>query len=258
MTLPNEEVLQLLQDEFILGSRNIERDEHVGLSHGYRKTDSAVGTTNGAGGRNVQLCVLASDRTVLHVLPGFWHAEDLVDELKFALTLHELYDDQERSKGEKQSMFQAMHRAKVRRLSPATIRRSRWQGFDVWEEVKRNRKQRRDTLVLDENGQPMLSASGQIMAKPLCEVVHERMAKRPFMAFEDFDMEAFVDYGRAYYDNNPGSDRGKAFHAAARSNKKRLAAQKKERERQKKEAERKKRRAKGSSAYPRVYRRWGS
>ena len=62
MTLPNEEVMDLLAERFVLGARNIERERHVGLSHGYAATDTAVGTTNGAGGRNVQIVVLAADR----------------------------------------------------------------------------------------------------------------------------------------------------------------------------------------------------
>ena len=41
----------------------------------------AVGTTNGAGGHNVQIFVLSPDGVVLHALPGFWHPEDLVREL---------------------------------------------------------------------------------------------------------------------------------------------------------------------------------
>ena len=77
MTLPNEEVFELLRDHFVLGARNIEKDEHVGLSHGYKCTQSAVGTTNGAGARNVQLLMLAADGTVLHALPGYWHPDDL-------------------------------------------------------------------------------------------------------------------------------------------------------------------------------------
>ena len=128
MTLPQQEVLDLLADEFVLGNHNIEREDHVGLSHGYKCTDSAVGTTNGAGGRNGQICVLAADGTVLHVLPGFWHAEDLVDELEFALTLHQLYLDPNRSREGKEQMFAAMHRARLRHLSDATRARSRWRA----------------------------------------------------------------------------------------------------------------------------------
>lgn len=236
MSLPNDEVLELLKDEFVLGARNIEKDDHVGMSKGYKMTQTAVGTTNGAGGRNVQICVLSTDGTVLHVLPGFWHSEDLIDELEFALTLHELYRDENRTREAKEKMFQAMHRAKVRRLSDETRARSRWQGFDVWYEVRRAQTEPRDTVELDENGKPVLDAHGQVRIKPICDLVHERMAARPFLAFEDFDMEAFVDYGRPYYDNNSGLDRGKKFTKADRINKKREKARAKELEEQAKAA----------------------
>ncbi|MEC7725147.1 MAG: hypothetical protein VYD05_06520, partial [Planctomycetota bacterium] len=66
MTLPNEDTLQFLEGRFVLCHRNIEKDDHVGMSHGYSPTQSAVGTTNGAGPRNVQFLVLAHDETVLH------------------------------------------------------------------------------------------------------------------------------------------------------------------------------------------------
>ena len=79
--------MALLAGSFVLGARNIEKDGHVGLSRGYRVDQTAVGTTNGAGGRNVQLLVLAADETVVHALPGFWHAEDLLPELRLGLSL---------------------------------------------------------------------------------------------------------------------------------------------------------------------------
>ena len=82
MTLPDEEVLTFLDEHFVLGTKNIQKELHVGLSHGYSPKQTAVGTTNGAGGRNVQFLVMAPDETVLHVLPGFWHKEDLLAELR--------------------------------------------------------------------------------------------------------------------------------------------------------------------------------
>ena len=48
MTLPNDDIVQFLDGRFVLSHRNIEKDEHVGMSHGYKPTQSAVGTTNGA------------------------------------------------------------------------------------------------------------------------------------------------------------------------------------------------------------------
>lgn len=223
MSLPNEEVLDLLQERFVVGFHNIEREKHVGLSHGYRPNQTAVGTTNGAGGRNVQLIVLASDGTVLHVLPGFWHPEDLAAELRLALEVNRLYSDDAMKPATKEAMFAALHRSYLRRNLEGASARSGWQGFDQHAEFERNKTEARDTFELDENGLPHL--------KPIMQVVHERMMARPFKKLDDFDIESFVDYGRAYYDNNMGIDKGKNFTRAQQANEKR------ERENEKRERE---------------------
>ena len=108
MSLPNDDVLDLLKSKFVLGARNIEKDEHVGMSHGYKKTHTAVGTTNGAGGRNVQLFIIAPDSTVLHAMPGFWHPEDLAHELRFGLQAWRLWNDEARSLEQKRDMYRRM------------------------------------------------------------------------------------------------------------------------------------------------------
>ena len=223
MSLPNEEVMDLLQDRFVVGFRNIERDKHVGLSHGYGPNQTAVGTTNGAGGRNVQLIVLAPDETVLHVLPGFWHPEELAAELRLALEVFRLHEADSIKPAAKEAMFAALHRSHLRRNLEAASPRSGWQGFDQHAEFERSKSETRDTIELDENGLPSL--------KPIMQIVHERMMARPFEKLFDFDMESFVDYGRAYYDNNMGIDKGKTFTRAAQANEKR------ERENEKRERE---------------------
>ena len=216
MTLPNEEILDLLADRFVVGARNIERDTHVGLSHGYKPTQTAVGTTNGAGGRNVQLLVLDVDSTVIHALPGFWHAEDLLAELRLALELHNLHRDESMAAERKLAMYRVLHDSFVKRLSPEAIARSTWQGFDVHAEVSRASTGPRDTMVCDDKGAPRMG-----VMKPTIQLVHERMLARPFRKLADFDLEAFVDYGRAYYDNNAGLDKGRNFARAAQANAKR-------------------------------------
>lgn len=218
MTLPNDEVYELLRDQFVLGARNIERDEHVGLSQGYKPNQSAVGTTNGAGGRNVQLIVMACDETVLHVLPGYWHADDLQRELRLALRMHRLRDRQDLTAEQKERMFATMHRAFVSSAPADMVARSRWQNFDASAERHRAERERRDTFVY--------RYGGEMEIRPLLQVVHERMTERPFQKLADFDMESFVDYGRAYYDNNRGDD-GKSFKKAELANKKRLREQEK-------------------------------
>jgi hypothetical protein len=230
VTLPNEEVMQLLNERFVVGSRNIERDAHVGLSHGYRPDQSAVGTTNGAGGRNVQLLVLAHDQTVVHALPGFWHADDLIAELRLALELHRLYLDDELPGEQKRTMLATLHRAHLRRHGDVAAKRGAWQDFDVAHELARAEREPRDTVLTGPDGRPTV--------KPIPQLVHERLLARPFLPLADFRMEDFVDYGRPWYDNNQGVDReGKRFARAEHANEDRERAEQKEREAQQRLAE---------------------
>lgn len=225
VTLPDENVLNLLQQRFVLGTRNIERDLHVGLSHGYKPTQTAVGTTNGAGGRNLQILVLDADQTVIHVLPGFWHAEDLVAELGLALELHRLYSDTGIYPPKKLAMFAALHRSHLARHGEAAAPRSEWQDFDRWAEVSRADREVRDTFVCDDAGRPVLADDGRPRVKPMLQLVHERMMAQPFRPLAEFDMERFVDYGRAWYDNNAGVDKGCNFSRAVAANRKREEAE---------------------------------
>lgn len=212
VTLPNPEVMALLQERFVLGARNIEREQHVGLSQGYSCSQTAVGTTNGAGGRNVQILVLAADETVVHALPGFWHAEDLCNELRLGLELHRLYCDDERPVEQKQVMLSVMHRAFLRHHGEQEALRGDWQGFDRNHELDRSTREPRDTVT---------EVAGKRELKSIPQIVHERMIARSFRKLRDFDMEQFVDYGRPYYDNNSGLDRGRAFPRAVAANAKR-------------------------------------
>jgi hypothetical protein len=213
VTLPDPEVLDLLANDFVVGWSNIEREDHVGTSHGYSSNQTAVGTTNGAGARNVQLLVLSADGVVLHALPGFWHPADLADELRFARQIHRLWLDPERSRTQKEALFLCLHRFELARQSADTIARSDWQGFDRWSEIQRCQAGPRDTMLAAATGETATGAKN-IELKPLNVVARERMMAQPFRKLTDFDVEAFVDYGRVLYDNNAGYDKGKIFAKA--------------------------------------------
>src|ERR1043166_5622888 len=179
VSLPDDEVMELLQRDFVVTWRNIQKDGYVGLSHGYRTDQTAIGTTNGAGGRNVQLVILAADETVLHVLPGFWHPEDLANELRFARALHQLWLDENKTPAQKQAMYMVLHRAHVRGFDKDTLARSDWQSFDRWEEMRRAQTGGRDPALTGAEGKPLTDKRG-VQLKPLCVLVHDRMAARPF------------------------------------------------------------------------------
>ena len=226
-TLANDLVLEELRDHFVLGRGDLERVPHVGLSNGYEADQTSMGTTNGAGGRNLQIVVLAADGTLVHALPGFWHALDLLPELELARQLHDLYGSAGHTRAQKQTMALTMHRSFVRRLSVATLDRSRWREEDAKAESERAKVGVCDTFVLDGKGQPQRDAAGLVRLKPIVQFVHERLAARLFVKLADFDMEWFVDYGTVLHDDNAAIERGRPFPGAVQNQ------QRRERERSK-------------------------
>ena len=220
--------MEMLRNDFVVGWMNNEREEYCGTSRGYARTQTAVGTTNGAGGHNVQMFVLSPDLVVLHALPGFWHPEDLTAELRFAKVLDRLWRDGDRTLAQKRQMWEQLHRTELRRQSEATTARSDWQGFDRSTELARAQTENRDTIVVGANGPQV---------KPLNRLVHERLAARPFVKFEDFDIAEFVDYGKTHYDNNRGHDkRSGRFATSERLHKKRALRKAKDEKRARRRA----------------------
>ncbi|MFT4514994.1 MAG: hypothetical protein ACI89X_002525 [Planctomycetota bacterium] len=229
VTLPDNDVIDFIGTRFILAHRNIEKDEHVGMSHGYSPSQSAVGTTNGAGPRNVQFLILAADATVLHALPGFWHPEDLIPELQLAFEINRLYLDEQKTYDQKATMYEMLHKSHMRRHGAEAIRRGQWQNFDRHVETSRVKREERDTF--------RTLADGKLQLKSVPEVIHDRMLARRFKKLDDFDLESFVDYGRAFYDNNHG-EKGRSFSKAEGANRKRSTALAKKRKKEVREAAR--------------------
>lgn len=209
MSLPQEPVFSKLQNEFVIGWRNIIDQEYVGESAGYTCDQPSVGTTNGAGPHNIQLFVLSSDLTVMHALTGFWHPEDLAKELGLAKQLLAVWNDKNLSRTAKNTKFKQMQLAEFQHASKATVARSGWQGFDASNEMKRVKSgKKRDTLITYEIRDRRGKVTKRTKMKPVNQLVHERMAARPFVKFADFDVAEFADYGRVYYDNNRRHGKG--------------------------------------------------
>ena len=80
-------------------------------------------------------------------------------------------------------------------------------------------------MLRNDDGTPVV-AGGRFRLKPLNVLVHERMARRPFVAWTDFDIESFVDYGRYFYDLNMfQDDKRKKFAGQTALKKKRERAE---------------------------------
>jgi hypothetical protein len=78
------------------------------------------------------------------------------------------------------------------------------QGFDAQYEAK-NRLGTTDTIRNRGAVQAALSANAMVPMnafKTTDELMHERMAKRPFVAYDSFDVASYVDYGLQKYDKH--------------------------------------------------------
>ncbi|MHC4839973.1 MAG: hypothetical protein ACYTDT_03290 [Planctomycetota bacterium] len=172
--------------------------------------------------------MLSPDGTVLHCLPGYWHPEDLDRELEFAMELWDVWKNEELTREAKDKLFAAKQLEAYKSHPKATTMRSRWQGFDAQNELRRVALGvNRDTLLDAGIGKVMTGEEKTEVAKmmqgmrnkknieinkkgvkmkPLNQLVHERMSVRPFVEYTKFDTKDFADYGRAYYDNNKKVD----------------------------------------------------
>ncbi|MBZ0187094.1 MAG: hypothetical protein K8F91_12680, partial [Candidatus Obscuribacterales bacterium] len=108
------------------------------------------------------------------------------------------------SRGQKETMFRNLHLAHHNEHSQQMVKRSRMQGFDQKFEAK-HRLHTSDT-ILDSRSASQALVGGQKIPqsafKTTDQIMHDRMAARPFVAFNKFDTAAFVDYGRPKYDKN--------------------------------------------------------
>lgn len=165
---------------------------------------NAIHTTNGAGPHNLQLFVMACDGTVLTCLPGYWSPSDLAEELSFASTLNDVWTNPSLSADEKKSAFRKMHLAHVQQHSPAMVRRSRMQGFDQAYEAEHRPYTSdciRDPRLVQASMSSGMKPPPQAF-KTTDQIMHERMASRPFLPYERFDVAAYSDYGKPLYDKH--------------------------------------------------------
>ncbi len=203
MSLSQEPAFSTLKNYFVCGTRDISNEPYAGLSGSHDVSGNAVDTTNGAGPHNLQLFILSADGTVLTCLPGYWHSQDLLTEMQFASQLNQVWLNPKLSRGQKDQMFKQMHLAHIDQHSPGMVRRSKMQGFDMQYEAKR--ANRSDTIV---DRSAVISAANSGMKPPPSafkttdEIMHERMAQRPFVAYNYFDVAAYSDYGKQKYDKH--------------------------------------------------------
>ncbi len=204
MSLSQEPAFSVLKNDFVTGYKDITGESYAGVSGVHMPTGNAVATTNGAGPHNLQTFVLAPDGTVMTCLPGYWAQQDLVSELRLGQDLYKVWTDRSLSRADKNERFRYMQQAHLRSHPPQEARRSKMQGFDQKYEAK-NRLQTSDcildsrlaSVVLEKGMKPPMGAfttTDQIML--------DRMMQRPFLPYHQFDVVAYTDYGRPFYNKN--------------------------------------------------------
>jgi hypothetical protein len=202
VSLSNDSVLRVLKTQFVCGFKNITGEPYAGKS-GHHDTDSpAVVTTNGAGPHNVQLFFLSSDGVVLHCLPGYWAPQDLLLEMRFAQNQNQLWRNTSLSPAAREKRFKQANLTIVRQLPPDMLLRSHLQGFDAKHEEK---KPTSDFRFKAGDYRPIYPMPKHANLKTTVQVVHERMAQRPFVPYGDFDVAEFSDYGKWRYDKKEES-----------------------------------------------------
>lgn len=180
-------------------------ESYAGNSGSHNPRANAVDTTNGAGGHNIQMFVIAPDGTVLHCLPGYWNPEDLNTELKLALKLNDLYNNKALSTKDRNLQFARLQVEHVRSHSAEMVARSELQGFDMKHEAHNPKSD----FLRPEFANERACLAGEhwgpeahLAFKTTDTVMHERMARRAFMQYSSFDVAAYCDYGTTTYDKH--------------------------------------------------------
>ncbi len=203
MSLSTPSVINYLKSNYVCGTRDITGEPYAGISGRHEINGNAVNTTNGAGPHNIQMFVLAADGTVLHCLPGYWASQDLIEELQFAQQLNSVWQSNT-SIENKRRLFTSMQLAHINKHSPAMVARSQMQSFDQKYEA-RTRLGTSDTILDQALAAQSLEMGGKMARgafKTTDVIMHERMAKRPFLPYQQFDVMAFSDYGKPKYDKH--------------------------------------------------------
>ena len=187
--------MNTLSSKCVCGVHDITGEPYAGSSDFHDVHGLAVKTTNGAGPHNIQIFFLSADGTVLHCLLGYWNPDDLQDEAKLAERLNEVWLNPKLTRAQKNAMFVSMQLEHIKEHSSDEASRSHLQGFDARVEAQNPKS---DFIKVE------ASAGGSVTVelKTTDVVIHERMAKRPFMPFDQFDVAAFSNYGLQRYDKN--------------------------------------------------------
>lgn len=198
MTLPHEDVVGLLRNNFVMAFTNIDgKTRYAGVSNKHQPTMAAKKVYNCTAAKNIQMFILTEDGKVLHCLPGFWDVKPFLEEVRFAIKLNRIYKGS-RSVAERNEKFLDAHLRHALQHDAKTIGASQHQSFDA------KYLQRRGVTDF----QRTAGFTGGGLKRP-DQVLHERMAERPFLTFDSFNVASFVEMGRRQYKYDYGTGKGK-------------------------------------------------
>jgi hypothetical protein len=210
----------MIRNQFVCGYKNIYKEPYAGNSGVHPMNSSAVLTTNGAGPHNVQIFVLSEDGTVLHCMPGYWNPNDLASELALAQKLNSVWLDHSISTDQKATIFKKMQLEHLAMHTEEEKSRSHLQGFDA-NYIAQHAAQLPELIDKPEllRDYKVASASAGKQAegmhvpeaafKTTDTIMHERMSKTAFVAYNKFDVASFTNYGINFYDKNENESEGK-------------------------------------------------
>lgn len=200
MSLSKEPAYSELKNHFVCGYKNIMGEAYAGNSGTHTMRGNAVDTTNGAGSHNIQMFMMTPDGTVLHCLPGYWNPNDLSSEIQLALKLNDLYNNNSISPSTKMVSYYRMQMDHVRQHPSDEAARSELQGFDMKAEAHKPKSDfvKDRSYIQGDHWGP----ESHLAFKTTDVVMHERMANRPFLPYQRFDVAHFCDYGTHTYDKH--------------------------------------------------------
>jgi hypothetical protein len=114
VSLSNDEVQRVLNDQFICTWVNIKDDPAAGASFAHPPNDQAVELARGLGEHNNQILMLTPNGKIVNALAGFIGPADLLEELQFSVNLLGKLDKASDSK--KEAEVTKAHKAVVERF----------------------------------------------------------------------------------------------------------------------------------------------
>ncbi len=179
----------MLKTKFLCGWKDISGARYAGTSTRHQTGAPAQLVNTCSGHKNVQMFFMTSDGTLLHCVPGFWQPKNWLMEAKLALSLNKLYHNKRLSIVQRNDAFLKAHLSHHRDAHTSGLRYgSQLQGFDV------SKERHNPNSDFNRTSGPLKGSM-----KTVDQVVHERLAARPFMTFETFDIAAFVEFGNSDY-----------------------------------------------------------